>query len=196
MVDDYAGYKVLFKSGQCIELTCWTHARRKFVDLYKADNSTIAREALDRIARLYAVEAQAKELSIEERATLRAEKSMPELQALYDWLLKVRSITANGGGTAKAIDYTLRRWQSLERYAHTGHLPIDNNPVENGIRPIALGRKNWLFVGSKLAGERAAVIQSLLATAKLNGHDPAVWLKNTLEKLPVWPSSRIDDTYH
>jgi hypothetical protein len=87
----------------------------------------------------------------------------------------------------------LRRWSAFTRYAYTGHLPIDNNPVENAIRPIALGKKNWLFTGSERAGQRAAAIQSLLATAKLNGLDPATWLKDTLEKLPVWLNSRIDE---
>ena len=77
--------------------------------------------------------------------------------------------------------------------AYTGHLPIDNNPVENVIRPIALGKKNWLFAGSERAGQRAAAIQSLLGTAKLNGLNPEAWLKDTLEKLPVWPNSRIDE---
>ena len=75
----------------------------------------------------------------------------------------------------------------------SGHLPIDNNPVENAIRPIAIGKKNWLFAGSERAGKRAAAIQSLLATAKLNGFEPAAWLKDTLEKLPTWPYSRIDE---
>ena len=79
------------------------------------------------------------------------------------------------------------------RYADTGHLPIDNNPVENTIRPTAIGKKNWLFIGSEPAGVRAAAIQSLLGTAKLNGLDPAAWLKDTLEKLPTWPNSRIDE---
>ena len=79
------------------------------------------------------------------------------------------------------------------RYAATGHLPIHNNPVENTIRPIAIGKKNWLFAGSERAGRRAAAIQTLLGTAKLNGLDPAAWLKNTLEKLPSWPNSRIDE---
>ncbi len=91
------------------------------------------------------------------------------------------------------LSYALKRWPSLIRYAETGFLPIDNNPVENCIRPIALGKKNWLFAGSERAGRRAAAIQSLLGTAKLNGLDPAKWLKETLEKLPAWPSSRIDD---
>ena len=75
----------------------------------------------------------------------------------------------------------------------TGHLPIDNNPVENAIRPIAIGKKNWLFAGSERAGKRAAAIQSLIGTARLNGIDPAPWLRDTLEKLPTWPNSRIDE---
>ena len=87
--------------------------------------------------------------------------------------------------TPCAIDYTLNRWPALIRYAETGHLPIDNNPIENAIRPIAIGKKNWLFAGSERAGKRAAVIQSLLGTAKLNGLDPAAWLKDTLDKLPT-----------
>jgi hypothetical protein len=80
-------------------------------------------------------------------------------------------------------------------YAHTRHLPIDNNPIENVIRPIAVGKKNWLFTGSERAGCRAAAIVSLLGTARLNCHDPSVWLKNILEKMPVWSNSRIDDNY-
>jgi len=102
------------------------------------------------------------------------------LQSMQDWLLKTRVNVANGGGTAKAMDYSLRRWTALSRYALDGCLPIDNNPVENVIRPIAIGKKNWLFTGSERAGKRAAAIQSLLATAKLNGLDPAAWLRETL----------------
>jgi hypothetical protein len=111
---------------------------------------------------------------------------------MHDWLLATRAGVAHGGGTAKAIDYSLKRWAALSRYATAGHLPVDNNPVENTIRPIAIGKKNWLFVGSERAGERAAAIQSLLATAKLNGLDPAAWLRDTLEKLPTCPNSHIN----
>ena len=118
--------------------------------------------------------------------------ALPQLHAMHDWLLQTRVTVANGGGTAKAIDYSLKRWAALSRYATDGRLPIDNNPVENVIRPIALGRKNWLFTGSEQAGQRAAAIQSLLATAKLNGLDPAAWLRDTLEKLPTCLNSQID----
>jgi transposase len=204
LVDDYGGYKALFAAARahpesqrllepCIELACMAHARRKFFDLFLASQSPVAQEALKRIAQLYAVEAEARDVSMDERKQLRAEKSLPILEALHDWLQQTRLRTAPNTATAKAIDYSLKRWVALTRYAVTGDLPIDNNPVENAIRPIALGKKNWLFAGSERAGQRAAVIQTLLGTAKLNGLDPAAWLKDTLEKLPTWPNSRIDE---
>ncbi|SFB57918.1 IS66 family transposase, partial [Azotobacter beijerinckii] len=94
---------------------------------------------------------------------------------------------------AKAIDYSLKRWEAYSRYADSGHLPLDNNPVENCIRPVAIGKKNWLFAGSERGGRHAAVIYSLLLTARLNGLDPAAWLKDTLEKLPSWPHRQLDE---
>lgn len=142
---------------------------------------------------LYAIEEQGKDQTADQRAQSRALNSQSELQSLHYWLLKLRPNVANGGGLAQAIDYTLRRWPALVHYAETGDLPIDNNPIENAIRPIAIGKKNWLFAGSERAGKRAAAIQSLLATAKLNGIEPSQWMKSTLEKLPAWPNSRIDE---
>lgn len=204
MVDDYGGYKSLFAAARahpetqrllepCIELACWAHARRKFFDLFQASQSPVAQEALRRIGVLYAIEAEGRDMTTEERQRLRAEKSLPALTDWHDWLQKTRLLMAPGSATIKAIDYSLKRWPALMRYAETGDLPIDNNPVENSIRPIALGKKNWLFAGSERAGQRAAIIQTLLGTAKLNGLDPAAWLKDTLEKLPTWPNSRIDE---
>ena len=191
-VDDYSGYKALFTGG-VTEVACWAHARRKFFDLHAAGGHPVAAEALERIGRLYEIERAAKELTTDERLGLRRSQAVPELQSFYEWLSQIRQGTANGSGLAKACDYVLRRWPSFERYAATGYLPIDNNPVENIIRPIAIGKKNWLFAGSERAGQRAAAIQSLLATAKLNGLDPTVWLTETLQKLPTWPNSRIDE---
>ncbi len=195
MVDDYSGYKALFTEGSTegvTELACLVHARRKFFDLDEAQPNSIAQEALNRIAVLYAIEAQGQNLTVEERTALRKEQAQPLLQSMHDWLLQTRVTVANGGGTARAIDYSLRRWTALSRYATSGNLPIDNNPVENVIRPIALGRKNWLFTGSERAGQRAAAIQTLLGTAKLNGLDPAAWLRDTLEKLPSCLNSQLD----
>jgi transposase len=191
MVDDFGGYKALFTQG-VTELGCLAHARRKFFDLNAAQENSIAQEALVRIAALYAIEAQGRDMTAAQRTQLRQEQAQPLLQSLHDWLLKTRITVANGGGTAKAMDYSLKRWAAYSRYATDGCLPIDNNPVENTIRPIAIGKKNWLFAGSERAGKRAAAIQSLLATAKLNGLDPAAWLRDTLEKLPTCRNSQID----
>jgi transposase len=191
MVDDFGGYKALFADG-VTELGCMAHARRKYFELNAAQANPIAQEALVRIAALYAIEAQGRDTDIVARTQLRQEQAQPLLQSLHDWLLKTRMTVANGGGTAKAIDYSLKRWAALSRYATDGRLPIDNNPVENTIRPIAIGKKNWLFAGSERAGKRAAAIQTLLGTARLNGVDPAAWLRDTLEKLPTCLNSQID----
>jgi transposase len=191
MVDNYAGYNALFANG-VTELGCLAHARRKYFDLNEAQANPIAQEALGRIVALYAVERQGKDMDIAARMQLRQEQAQPLLQSMHDWLLQTRVTVANGGGTAKAIDYSLKRWPALSLYASAGHLPIDNNPVENSIRPIAIGKKNWMFVGSERAGKRAAAIQTLLATATLNGLDPAAWLRDTLEKLPTCLNTQID----
>jgi hypothetical protein len=192
MVDDYVGYKALFKTG-IRELACWAHARRKFYELHAANQSPIAREMLERIGQLYEIERRGREMGYAERLALRRAEARPILDALFAWLWQTRQTVAEGSGTAKAMDYSLKRWAGLCRYADSGDAPIDNNPVENAIRPIAIGKKNWLFAGSERAGQRAAAIQSLFGTARLNGLDPYAWLRDTLEKLPTWPYSRIDE---
>ena len=191
MVDDFSGYKVLFTDG-VTELGCLAHARRKFFDLNSAKANPIALEALNRIAALYVIEHDGKYMDATARTQWRQEKAQPLLDSMHDWLRQTRIMVADGGGLAKAINYSLKRWPALSRYATDGRLPIDNNPVENMIRPIALGKKNWLFTGSERAGKRAAAIQTLLGTAKLNGLDPAAWLRETLEKLPTCLNSEID----
>jgi transposase len=191
MVDDYAGYKALFAAGPT-ELACLAHIRRKFFDVHAASGSPVAEEALRRIAQLYAIERQAAAMVPTQRLALRRQHAMPALAAMHAWLLATELTVAAGSGTAKAITHALKRWPALQRYASSGSLPIDNNPVENVIRPIAIGKKNWLFAGSERAGRRAAAIQSLFATAKLNGLDPARWLADTLDKLPTCPNSKID----
>ena len=190
MVDDYAGYKGLFR-GAVIELACLAHIRRKFFELHQANANPLAAEALRRIGELYAIETRAS--SVAERAELRQTLSQPRVEALGLWLQHNRKTVANGGGLARAMDYALKRWPAVERYVQNGHYPIDNNPVENAIRPIAIGKKNWLFAGSEAAGRRAATIQSLLETARANGIEPLAWLTDTLQKLPTWPNRRLDD---
>jgi transposase len=191
MVDDYVGYKAMFAAGMT-ELGCWAHARRKFVDQHKASGSAIAQEAIARIAVLYRIEAEAKAMPVDDRHAHRQQHAMPVLQSIKTWLDELRPQVAGNSGTANAIDYTLRRWPALVRYAEDGAFPIDNNPIENAIRPIALGRKNWLFAGSETAGKRAAAIMSLLATAKANGHEPHAWLTDVLTRLPTTLDRDID----
>ena len=140
MVDDFGGYKALFNAG-VVELACLAHARRKFFDLNQAQPNAVAQEALVRIAAFYEIERRGRELSIEERTALRSLEAAPLLDSLHAWLKATRLTVANGGGTAKAIDYSLKRWPALARYATDGALPIDNNPVENAIRPICFGEE-------------------------------------------------------
>ena len=198
MVDDYGGYKALFardgNNGSLYRAGLLGPCAAQVLRLASRPvSSPMALEALQRIAYAVCHRSGRPRPGLRSPTTTAREKSLPALEALHDWLLQTRVRTANGGASAKAMDYTLKRWPALIRYAETGHLPIDNNPVENCIRPIALGKKNWLFAGSERAGQRAAAIQTLLGTAKLNGLDPAAWLKDTLEKLPIWPNSRIDE---
>ena len=191
MVDDYAGYKALFASG-ITELACWAHARRKFFDVHKASASPLAKEALERIGALYAIEAKLADLDAAECGRRRREHARPLLDDLKRWLDDLQPKVMGNSGLRKAIDYTLRRWSALIRYADDGRFPIDNNPIENAIRPIAVGRKNWLFAGSETAGQRAAAIMSLLATAKANRIEPQAWLTDVLARLPTTKDRDID----
>ena len=191
MVDDYAGYKALFADG-VTELACLAHVRRRFFELHAANGSPVAAEALRRIATLYAIEQQAASETAEARLQLRQAQARPVLVELHAWLQTMQQAVAPGSGTGKAIEHALKRWPALVRYIDSGTLPIDNNAVENAIRPIAIGKKNWLFAGSERAGRRAAAIQTLLGTARLNGLDPMQWLTSVLERLPTCPNNQID----
>jgi len=195
--DDYAGYKALIAKG-VQEAGCMAHARRKFFDLHKANKSQIATQALTLIAQLYEVEreiAQSQDTPItpQLRQEIRQKKARPITETLHAWLTTQRTQVPNGSGTAQAIDYSLKRWSALTRYLDDGQIPIDNNWIENQIRPIALGRKNWLFAGSLRAGQRAAAIMSLIQSARLNGHDPYAYLKDVLTRLPTQLNSRIEE---
>lgn len=195
VVDDYAGYKAFFQTSAVREIACWAHARRKFFELHEANKSTIAAEALTRIAALYAIEAEAREKALDApaRHLLRQEQSRPIVDELWRWLDGLRPKVNPGSGTAKAIDYLLRRKPAFTAFLDDGCFPIDNNPVENAIRPIALGRKNWLFAGSLEAGQRAANLMSLIQTARVNKHDPMAYLTDVLTRLPTQPKDRLDE---
>jgi hypothetical protein len=154
------------------EAGCWAHARRKFFDLHANNKSLIAYQALEQIGQLYDLERQAQHMDGPNRLRLRQDESAKIILKLHAWLLAQRGKVPEGSATARAIDYSLRRWTALTQFLSNGQLPIDNNWIENQMRPIALGRKNWLFAGSFRAGQRAAAVMSLIQSAKLNGHDP------------------------
>ena len=185
VTDDFSGYHKLQRQGAITGALCMAHARRKLFEAHKLNGSQIAAHAVALIARLYEVEREARELEPAQRLLLRQSRAKPVADALHAWLLEKRQTLAKADITAKAIDYSLSNWRALTRYLDDGHVPIDNNAVENAIRPLAIGRRNWLFVGSQQAGERAAVMLSLIESAKLSGHDPWAYLKDVFERLPT-----------
>ena len=188
--DDFSGYKQLMTQG-VTEVGCLAHARRKFFDLHASNKSQIAQSALEQMARVYDIERETKELPPDERQRIRLQRSKPLLDALHQWMIVHRQQITDGSATARALDYSLRRWGALTRFVSEGQLPIDNNHIENQIRPIAIGRNNWLFAGSLRAGKRGAAIMSLIQIAKLNGHDPYAYLKDVLTRLPTQRNSMI-----
>jgi len=190
--DDFSGYKASFGTA-ITEVGCMAHARRKFFDLHVSNKSEVAQQALTTIGQLYEVEREVKHLSADERGLIRKDKSKPLVDALHQWMLLQRQRVTDGTAIAKALDYSLKRWVALTRFVEDGRLPIDNNWIENQIRPIAIGRGNWLFAGSLRAGQRAAAVMSLIQSAKLNGHDPYAYLKDVLARLPTQKNSRIDE---
>ena len=181
VVDDFSSYKQLMGHGQdgkIIEVGCWAHARRKFCDLQLANQSQIAEQAVQQIAQIYAIEREVRGLNHHDRQATRQERSRPILDTLYAWLSLNRQRVPDGSATAKAIDYSLRRWPALIRFIDDGQLPIDNN---------------WLFAGSLRGGQRAAAAMSLIQSAKLNGHDPHAYLKDVLTRLPTHLNSRLHE---
>jgi transposase len=191
--DDYGGYDVVLRREGCIEAGCLAHARRKFDELAKANASPVAAQAIVRIARLYRVENEAREMTADERLAHRRLHAQPLWNELHAWMKLERTRVPDGGGIAAALDYSLKRWVALGRFLEDGAVSVDNNHVENLMRPWAMGRKAWLFAGSELAGKRAAMVMSLVQSARLHGHDPWAYLKNVLERLPLHPNHRIEE---
>ncbi|MDP9652037.1 IS66 family transposase [Paraburkholderia caledonica] len=190
--DNYGGYKASFQQG-VIEIGCAAHARRKFFELHANHSSQVAGHALPFFSALYDIERDAAELNVDERYRLRQSRAKPVYDALHEWLTTQRKLVCDGSGIANALDYSLKRWEALTRYLDDGSVPIDNNWVENQIRPWAIGRANWMFAGSLRAGQRAAAIMSLLRSAQLNGHDPHTYLKDILTRLPTHKACAITD---
>jgi len=192
VTDDYSGYHKLQRAGAITGALCMAHARRKLLKTHKLNGSEIAANAVALIAQLYEVEREARELQPTQRLLLHQNRAKPIADALHAWLLEKRQTLTKADITAKAIDYSLSNWRALAHYLVDGDVPIDNNAAENAIRPLAIGRKNWLFVGSQQAGERAGVMLSLIESAKLSGHDPWAYLKDVFERLPTLKNRDLD----
>jgi transposase len=194
--DEYAAYDSVVdakKHPGRIAAGCLAHARRKFDELIKHNASVVAPQALRRIAEIYRVERELVGMSAAQRLAARRQATEPLWKTLRTWLEVERGKVPDGSATAKALDYSLRHWTALTRNLLDGDVPVDNNHLENQIRPWAMGRRAWLFSGSELAGQRAAIVMSLVQSAKLNGHDPHAYLRDVLERLPSHPASRIEE---
>lgn len=191
--DGYAGYKAMFDRKSVNEAACWAHVRRKFFEVDKTQPNGFAGEVLLSIAELYKIESDINGLAPEKRQSIREARAGPLLLTLKEQLRSTMSKIPKKLPLAQAIYYALVRWDALVRYTTDGAIEIDNNPIERQIRPIALGRKNYLFAGSDAGGERAAMMYGLLNTAKLNGIDPEKYLAHVLSTIADHPINRVDE---
>ena len=192
--DGYSGFDGLYAQGRISEAACWAHVRRNFHDIHvAAKQSPLAREALERIGQLYAIEARITGKPPDERRRVRQAAAKPLINRMHAWFTASLRRVSGRSDIAGAIRYALSRWQALTRYLDDGRLAIDNNAVERAIRPLVLGRKNWLFAGSDAGGDRAAAIYSLIETAKLNDLDPEAYLHNVLDRIADYPVNRVAD---
>lgn len=198
--DGYAGFGGLYEAdpktgapAPLIEVACWAHARRKIYDVHVETKSPAAAQALEMIARLFAIEADVRGRSPTERVAVRHERANPildELRALLDVTLAKISGKSD---FAKAIRYATSRWTALTRYVDDGRLKMSNNAAERAMRPLALGRKNDLFAGSDEGGRRAAIMYTLIETARCNNIDPEAWLADVIARIADHPINRVDE---
>jgi transposase len=195
--DAYAGFNRLYEAGRkpgpIMEAVCWAHARRKFFDLARLNKAPIAIEAVTRIDALFAIEREINGKPPSERRRVRQERSRARVETLEAWLREQYDRLSSAGQVAKAIAYSLNRWDGLIRFLDDGRLCMTNNAAERALRGIAVGRHNWTFAGSDAGGRRAAAIYTLIETAKLNDIDPQTWLADMLARLHDHPAKRIDD---
>ena len=194
--DAYAGYRRLYEPGRSggpiTEALCWSHGRRKFYELTDIAAgkrrgkrappiSPLALEAVTRIDALFDIEREINGESAERRLAVRRERSAPLLAELEDWMRTERAGLSRHADVARAMDYMLKRWDGFARFLDDGRICLTNNAAERALRPLCLGRKSWLFAGSDRGGERAAVMYTLIGTAKLNDVDPQAWLADVLD---------------
>jgi len=190
--DGYTVYDFFKKQKDITVLHCMAHARRMFYESQDNDKAT-AQYALEQIGLLYNVERKAKEqqLAPEQILQLRQQEALPVLESLGKWMKEAYIKALPKSTIGKALGYSIQRWPELMLYATNAQLNIDNNPVENSIRPVAIGRKNYLFAGSHEAAKRSAMLYSLMGTCKLHGVNPFIWLKDVLQRINNHPINKI-----
>ena len=193
--DEYAAYdRVVQAVPGRVAAGCLAHARRKYDELLRdGGKSAVATEALARIAAIYRIEREMAVLTPEQRLVERQRRTRPLWEQWHEWLRLELCRVPEGSATARALRYSLNSWDALTRHLVDGAVNVDNNSLENLLRPWAMGRKAWLFCGSELAGQRAAVVMSLVHSAKLHGHDPFAYLRDVLQRLPTHLNSRIEE---
>ncbi|MCB1563862.1 MAG: IS66 family transposase [Alphaproteobacteria bacterium] len=192
-VDGYTGYNAAVEDNNITEVACLAHIRRKFFDVHQANGSTLALEALEHIAKLYQIEKQIKGQPPDIRRQVRQEQAEPLLQKFEDWLHQTHKAISGKTPLAAAIRYALSRLPKLKTYLDDGRLEIDNNAAERAMRPIALGRKNYMFMGSDGGGKAAAILYTLIETAKMNGINPQDWLTDVLTRIPDHSINKVDE---
>lgn len=191
--DAYAGFNAIYETGRVQEAACWAHTRRKFHDLHVVHPTTFTTEALRRIGELYGIEDQVRGKPPDLRRQIRQEQALPLLVDFEAWLRARLPTLSAKSNTTKAINYALNQWQALLLYCDHGIAEIDNNAAERALRSVALGRKNFLFMGADSGGERAAAMYALIGTAKLNGMDPQAYLRHVLTYIADHPINRINE---
>jgi len=196
--DAYAGFKDLYETRadgtqQFREAACWAHLRRDFHDVWTADKSRIAREALDRIGKLYDIERKIAGQSADVRLAARKKHSAEKVAAFRTWAQQQLTRIPGKSDLAKAFRYALNRWPSFTLFLEDGRIAIDNNVAERAMRPIGVGRKNWLFAGSDTGGETLARAMTLIESAKLSGLDPQAYLADVLDRIHDHMSNRLDE---
>ncbi|WP_417439188.1 IS66 family transposase [Hephaestia sp. GCM10023244] len=192
--DAYAGFNGIYAGNRVSEVACWAHFRRELFERHKQQPTALTTDLLDRIGQLYAIEAEIRGQPADVRRSTRQARSQPLVTALRVVLDDALRKLAPKSPTTKAIRYGTKRWDAFTRFLDDGRLEIDNNIAERAIRPIAIGRKNWLFAGSQAGGERAAAIYSVIETAKINGLEPQAYIADVISKIAAdWPATRWDE---
>ena len=196
--DAYAGFNALYQPGsdgkaRVREAACWAHLRRDFHDVWKATGSEIAKDALDRVGALYDVERQINGLPAERRLETRKRKSRKRVDAFHGWLGAQLARIPGKGDLAKAMRYALSRWPSFTLFLDDGRVAIDNNVAERAVKPVVIGRKNWMFAGSDAGGETLADAMTIIETAKMSGLNPEAYLADVLARINDHMNPKLDE---